>query len=137
MCNLAQYIFFSFYFIQLILYVCRFLFQIDFNKQFIKHNQVDDLYCDIKYFDLPLSLSYANLFFYSRKKLQSHTWFICLAGNFFSIFSHIIKKIVLKKSHVIKVYKFYEYVQKFNWLIWFVSLTCLASYFLIVFFSTC
>ena len=45
-------------------YVCiNFYFKLILIKKIIKHNQVNDSYCDIKYLDLHLSLSFFNYFF--------------------------------------------------------------------------
>ena len=45
-----------------------------------------------------------------------------------SIFSHIVKKIVLDKSYIIKLYKVHELIHKFSWLIWFAGLTNLTFF---------
>ena len=39
--------------------MCWFLFEIEFKKKFIKHNQVNYLYYNIKYIDLHLSLVFS------------------------------------------------------------------------------
>ena len=44
-------------------YVCvDFCYKLILIKKFIKHNQVNYLYCDIKYFNLYLSLSFYIFF---------------------------------------------------------------------------
>jgi hypothetical protein len=56
-------------------------------------------------------------------------YFFLIELNFFYhlfFFSHIVKKIVFEKNHVIKFYKVHGNVHKFSWLTWFVDL---ASFF--------
>ena len=60
-CSLAQYVFFLSYSINLM--CINFYFKLILIKKIIKHNQVNDSYCDIKYLDLHLSLSFFNYFF--------------------------------------------------------------------------
>jgi hypothetical protein len=44
-------------------------------------------------------------------------------------FSRIVKKIVSKKRHVIKLYKVHGSVHRFGWLTWFASLESLTLFF--------
>jgi hypothetical protein len=44
-------------------------------------------------------------------------------------FSLIFKKIVLKKKHVIKLYKVHGSVHRFGWLTWFAGLESLTLFF--------
>jgi hypothetical protein len=94
----------------------NFYFKLILINKFVKHNQVNYPYCDIKYLDLLLSLIFFQFCFCLRKKLWSQTGFVGV--SFFSlfflywtwlffpfIFSHIVKQIVSKKSHLLNFIK--------------------------------
>ena len=117
----------------------NFYFKLILINKFVKHNQVNYPYCDIKYLDLLLSLIFFQFCFCLRKKLWSQTGFVGV--SFFSLFFFILnltffsiyffsycKTNSFKEKPFIKLYKVHGHVHKFGWLTSFLDLASLTFF---------
>ena len=88
------------------------------------------------FFVFILELGFIYIYIYYSQNFWFHS--LLLLWFFFTyFFSHVLKEIVSKKNHIIKLYKVHELVYKFSCLTWFTSLTSLIffSFFINCFFD--
>ena len=127
--------FFLFYSINLM--CINFYFELILINKFIKHNQVNNSYCDIKYLDFFCHSLFLMLFLFKKNVIKPKMDFLrCLFSLFFFIeldyfsyfFSHIVKNIILKKIYLLNFIKSMDIFHRFCWLTWFADLMSLIFF---------
>jgi hypothetical protein len=83
-------------------------------------------------------LFFLILFLFNKKitKPKWDCWGVFYLFIELDFFFYIVKKIVLEKSHVIKLYKIQGHICMFDWLTWFTDLTSLNFLFFNFLFLT-